>query len=269
MELKVLFFGDIVGEPGRDVLRKHLPALLEKESPDFLIANAENAAGGSGVTESVANELFALRFDVLTSGDHIYKRKESYPFLERDPRVLRPANYPKKAIGRGWTIRESRPGLPIAVVNLQGRVFMDPVDCPFAAVDELLEQIRGRARVVIVDMHAEATSEKVAMGWYLDGRVSAVVGSHTHIQTADERVLPKGTAYLTDLGMTGAYRSVLGRQVDRVLHRFTTQMPAPFDLAHGDEKACGCLLRIDSDTGRATGIRRIVLGDGEDGRPRP
>ena len=257
MELTVLAVGDVVGRPGRVALARRLPELVAQYDVDCVVVNAENAAGGSGLTPDLACALLDLGVDVITMGDHVYKHSEIIPFMEESDRILRPANYPPEAPGRGSTVVESRSGVPVAVVSLQGRVFLRPTDCPFKAANRVLAEIGDSARVVLVDIHAEATSEKIAMGWYLDGRVSAVFGTHTHVQTADERVLPCGTGYITDLGMTGPYESVLGRRADRVLSALLTMVPARFDVASRDRRLAGAVFRIDVDSGRALSVERV------------
>lgn len=259
MKLNILVLGDIVGQPGRNIIKDKLPTLVKEENIGFAIANAENAAGGSGVTADVTEKLFASGIDVITTGDHVWRKKEVIQVLEAETRVLRPANYSPMAKGKGWVVVKGHLGPDIAIINLLGRVFMSPVDCPFRAVDRILEKIPQKVRVIIVDMHAEATSEKIAMGWYLDGRVSAVVGTHTHVQTADETVLPGKTAYITDLGMTGPHQSVLGRNKDHVLEHLLTQMPTRFDVADKDVRMSGAIITVDAATGRAEGIRRLML----------
>jgi len=255
--LKVLLIGDITGSPGRNILGEKLHALQKKESIDFTIANAENAAGGSGITPAIANELFSYNIDVLTSGDHIWRKKEIVEFITRENKVLRPANYPDDAPGQGFCIYESRSGEKIGVVNLLGRVFMQPIDCPFRKVAECIEQISSITKTIFVDMHAEATSEKVALGWYLDGKVSCIYGTHTHVQTADEKILPHNTAYITDIGMTGPFDSVIGRNKEQILERFITQMPTRFEMADKDVRINGAIVDVDTDTGHATSIKRI------------
>ncbi len=266
MAFRALLVGDIVGRPGRRAVESLLPDYLTSEKIDLVIANAENAAGGSGITPAIYKDLRQWGVDVVTMGDHCYRKKEATPLYESEDRFLRPANLPDEAVGRGWALVESRKGVPVGIVNVQGRTFLKPIDCPFKAVGRALEALRGTARLIFVDMHAEATSDKVAMGWYLDGRVTAVVGTHTHIQTADERVLPRGTAYISDLGMTGPYESVLGRNKDRVLKALTTGMPTHFDVAGGDVHLCGAVVTADPDTGQASAIRRVNIplapGDG-------
>jgi metallophosphoesterase (TIGR00282 family) len=233
--------------------------LLKVRPIDVVIVNAENAAGGSGFTPGIFEELRALGVDCVTLGDHVYRKKEVVPLLAESDRVLRPANLQPEAVGRGYTILESQSGFPFAVVSLLGRTFMKPSDCPFHAVDKILAEIGDRAKLIFVDMHAEATSDKIAMGWHLDGRATCVFGTHTHVQTADERVLPGGTAYITDLGMTGPYEGVLGRRKEKVLSALVTGMPTYFDVASGDLRVCGALVTADTATGRATAIERLNI----------
>ncbi len=258
--VKILFIGDIFGQPGRRIVKDALPGLLEAFSPDLVLANGENAAGGFGITPTLVEELLDLGIAVVTSGNHIWDKKEILPyFAERtDGRLLRPANYPPDAPGRGVFVGKSRGGLEYAVLNLQGRVFMPSIECPFRTADTLLEKIPSTVKLRIVDMHAEATSEKLAMGWYLDGRATAVLGTHTHVPTADETVLPGGTAYVTDLGMTGPYDSVIGIEKQAVIKKFLDQLPARFEVAKGDVRLCGVLVEADPETGRALAIQRIV-----------
>jgi len=255
--MKILFIGDIVGEPGRRAVKELLPKIRKSEGVDFVIANAENVAGGSGVTPALADELFGCGVDCLTSGDHIWKRKEVFDKLESDKRLLRPANYPCGDPGSGSTVIESDSGVSVGVINLVGRVFMQAVECPFKTAKKEAEKLKSKARVVIVDMHAEATSEKIAMGWYLDGQVSAIVGTHTHIQTADEKILPQGTAFISDAGMTGPFDGVIGRKKEQILSRFLTQMPTKFEMAEGDIQLHGVIIDIDDKTGKADSIKRI------------
>jgi metallophosphoesterase (TIGR00282 family) len=260
MDLTLLVLGDVVGRPGRDAIKQRLPAYRRERGVDCCIANAENIAGGAGITPETAEELLAAGVDVLTSGDHIWDKKEIVPYLERQPRLLRPFNFPDAAAGRGYVVAEAGPGAKVAVCSLLGRVFLNqPADNPFLAADRFLEAVKDQARVAVIDLHAEATSEKIALGWYVDGRASLVVGTHTHIPTADERIFPNGTAYITDLGMTGPYDSVLGRRVDRVLQRFVTSMPAVYDVADGDVRICGVLAVVDAGTGRAKQVERVCL----------
>jgi hypothetical protein len=260
MDFRALLIGDVVGKPGRRALAAVLPGILRERLIDVVIVNAENAAGGSGIVPSIVEELRALGVDCLTMGDHIYRKKEIVPFLKESDRILKPANYPEEAAGRGWTVLESQSGFPFAVISLLGRTFIKPAtDCPFHAADRALKDIGDRARLVFVDMHAEATSDKIALGWYLDGRATCVFGTHTHAQTADERVLPGGTAYITDLGMTGPYDGVLGRRKEKVLQFLVTGMPAYFDVATGDPRVCGAIVTADTQTGRASAIERVSI----------
>jgi len=247
-----------MGRPGRRAVREIVPSLIKKEAIDLAIANAENAAGGMGVDIKSAAELFSAGVHVLTSGNHIWKKKEIYPYLNEQERLLRPANYPDGAPGRGWCAWENQHGLNALIINLQGRVFMpNHVDDPFRCVDGLLKEHGRHSPVIIVDMHAEATSEKNAMGWYLDGRVSAVYGTHTHIQTADERVLPGGTAFITDLGMCGPFDSVIGMEKEVVINGFISQLPRKFEVAQENAVLQGVIVDVDSQTGRAREIRRL------------
>lgn len=259
--MRILFIGDIVGRPGRRAVAERLPELVAQHQPGVVIANCENAAAGFGITPELVEELFATGIDVLTSGNHIWDRKEILPYFEQGAkreRLLRPANYPG-APGQGVYIGERPGGVRTAVLNLQGRVFMPDIDCPFKTADRLLEQIPHEVRVIVVDMHAETTSEKQAMGWYLDGRVSAVLGTHTHVQTADEKILPQGTAYVSDVGMTGPYEGIIGNEKQSVLQRFLTGLPARFEVAEGDVRLCGAVVDVDEQTGRARAIERIAL----------
>ncbi|MFH1995766.1 MAG: TIGR00282 family metallophosphoesterase [Candidatus Omnitrophota bacterium] len=255
--MKILFIGDIVGSPGRKAIKELLPKIKNRENIDFVIANCENAAGGSGITGPTADELFKNKIDVLTSGDHIWKKKEIVERIDADTRILRPANYPSGSPGFGAAVFESRGGVKIGVVNLIGRIFMQALDCPFKAAKQEIARIKDAASVIIVDVHAEATSEKIALGWYLDGLVSAVLGTHTHVQTADEKILPEGTAFISDVGMTGPFDSVIGRKKEQVLTRFITQMPARFEMAENDIQLHGVVIDIDENSGKARSILRI------------
>jgi len=256
--LRILAIGDVVAGAGRRALAAHLPGLRQQHRVDLVIVNGENAAGGMGLTSSTAADLLQAGVDVITSGNHIWKYKELLPLLGQEPRLLRPQNYPGDAPGRGVGVFHTEGGVAVAVVNLQGRAFMDPVDCPFRAADRALEALGDQARVVVVDFHAEATSEKRALGWYLDGRVSVLFGTHTHVQTADNEVLPRGTGYITDIGMTGSHHSVIGARVGPVIQRFITQRPTSFGTAKGDERLCGALFEVDERTGRALSVERVV-----------
>ena len=269
--MQILFVGDIFGRPGRTIVREHLGALVKEHGVDLCIANGENAAGGFGLTPQIAEEFFDLGVDVLTTGNHVWDKRELVDYFNaaaNEPysparRVLRPANYPAGTPGVGVYEGTTRGGVEYAVINLQGRVFMANIDDPFRVADRLLAQIK--AKVIFVDFHAEATSEKVALGWYLDGRVTALIGTHTHIPTADTRLLPGGTAYQTDVGMTGPYDSVIGVQKDQIVQRFLTSLPARFEAAVNDVRFCAVLVECDASTGRATGIQRIMLDESGDG----
>lgn len=255
--MRILFIGDIVGEPGRKAVKELVPKITKREKIDFIVANGENAAGGSGVTPALVDELLSYGVDVITSGDHIWKRKEIIDRIAQDARILRPANYPREAPGFGSTVVQSKAGVDVGVINIQGRVFMQAIEDPFRVVKSELDRIRNKARVIIVDVHAEATSEKIALGWFLDGLVSAVIGTHTHVQTADEKILPQGTAFLTDAGMTGPFDSVIGRNKEQILARFMTQMPTKFEMAEGDIQLHGAIIDIDEKTGKANSIKRV------------
>jgi 2',3'-cyclic-nucleotide 2'-phosphodiesterase len=255
--MTILFIGDIVGRPGRDLVQKGLRALIEHYDVDLTIANAENAAAGFGLTRDIGQTLLDWGIDVMTSGNHIWDKKEVLEYIPAEPRLLRPANYPAGVPGRGSCVAQTRDGRSVGVINVMGRVFMAPLDDPFAVALREIEAVRHRARIVVVDMHAEATSEKIAMGWHLDGRVTAVIGTHTHVQTADERVLPGGTAYLTDAGMTGPHDSIIGMEKEPSLTRFLNGMPAKFEPASGNPRLNGALIEADDKTGRATKITRI------------
>jgi hypothetical protein len=255
--MKILFVGDIMGKPGRKIVRQLLPEINRSFGPfSFRIANAENAAGGFGLTEKVMNELFDMGFDCLTSGNHIWDKKEFLPVLDGEKRVLRPANYPPGCQGIGHAVF-SAGAQGIAVLNLQGRVFMTPIDCPFRTADDILETLE--TPIVIVDFHAEATSEKKALGLYLDGRVSCLVGTHTHVQTADEQILPKGTAFITDVGMTGGQAGVIGMDKESVFHRFLTGTPAKFDVCRDEVSVKGLVVEIDEVTGKAVEVKRVSM----------
>jgi hypothetical protein len=258
--MRILFIGDIVGRPGRDLIRHGLNPIVEHHEVDLVIANAENSAAGFGITREVGDQLLAWGVDVMTSGNHIWDKKEALEYIGAEARLLRPANYPAGAPGRGTYLARARDGRTVGVINVMGRVFMPSVDDPFAVVLKEIESLKDRARIIFVDFHAEATSEKVAMGWHLDGRVTAVIGTHTHVQTADERLLPKGTAYLTDVGMTGPHDSVIGVQTEAALSKFITGLPARFDTATGNPRLNAVIIDADESTGRATGIERLSYG---------
>jgi 2',3'-cyclic-nucleotide 2'-phosphodiesterase len=257
--MRILFIGDIFGKPGREIVRRAVPPLTEQHAIDFVIANVENSAAGFGVTGDIAETLLGYGIDVMTSGNHIWDKKEVLEYIPRQPKLLRPANFPTGVPGRGTYLARTRTGEPIGVVNVMGRVFMTPIDDPFAVAVREIEALRAKTRVIIVDMHAEATSEKVAMGWHLDGRATAVVGTHTHVQTADERLLPKGTACITDVGMTGPHDSIIGVMVEPALGRFLTGMPAKFEAATGPGRLNAVIITADPATGKATGIERLNL----------
>jgi metallophosphoesterase (TIGR00282 family) len=258
--VRILFVGDVHGRPGRRAVARRVPALRRELGVDFVVANAENSAGGVGLTPQTASELFEAGVDALTGGNHTWAKREAYTLLESDPRLVRPANYPPGVPGQGSTVVR-RGGLSLAVLNLQGRIFMDPLEDPFRVARAEAERLRQLTPFVLVDFHAEATSEKVAMGYYLDGRVTAVVGTHTHVQTADERVLPGGTAYITDVGMTGPRDGVIGVDREAILQRFLTQLPVRFEVASGPVQLSAVLVEADAQ-GRATSIRRIYEVDG-------
>ncbi len=254
--MRLLFLGDIVGSPGRGIIESRLQAFRSQKNIDVVVANGENAAGGSGLTAKIADELINNGVDILTSGDHIWKKREIYKYLETTNRLVRPVNYPDGSPGKGSTVVDVG-DLKVGVINVIGRVFMDAVDCPFVKAKKEAEKLREVTPIILVDVHAEATSEKVALGWHLDGHVSAVVGTHTHIQTADERILPKGTAYITDCGMTGPYDSVIGRRKESILERFITQLPTRFEVASEKVEMHGVIVDIDEKTGKATAIVRV------------
>ncbi len=255
--IRLLFIGDIVGRPGRDLMKRGVQALRDFHRVDLVIANAENAAAGFGITREIGDELLERGVDVMTSGNHIWDKKEAIEYIGAEPRLLRPANFPAGVPGNGSFLARTPDGRSVGVVNVMGRVFMPMLDDPFAVVVREIEALRQRTRVIFVDFHAEATSEKVAMGWHLDGRVTAVVGTHTHVQTADERILPKGTAYLTDVGMTGPHDSVIGVEVDAALGRFLTGMPARFETATGNPRLNAVMVEADEHTGKALDIERL------------
>jgi len=255
--VRILFIGDIVGRVGRLALSERLGRLIDRHCVDLVVANAENAAAGFGLTADVADELFDLGIDVLTSGNHIWDKKEICEILEREERLLRPANYPGDAPGRGAGVYKTAGGVPVGILNLEGRVFMSNVDCPFRAADRLVQELKRKAAIILVDFHAEATSEKTALAWYLDGRVTAVVGTHTHVQTADERLLDVGTAFISDVGMTGSRDGIIGMRREQVIEKFLTQRPARFEVAKKDPMICAVLIEADEKSGRALTIQRI------------
>lgn len=254
--MKILFIGDIIGKPGRRAVRELLPQIVSDCLIDCVIANCENAAAGFGVTHDIIDELFQSHIDVLTSGNHIWDKKEVMNFIGDYKNLLRPANYPVGTPGSGSVVLPTRAGGKVAVINLVGRVFMQPYDCPFRVAEREIEKVKHKTSAVIVDFHAEATSEKKTLGWFLDGQVSAVLGTHTHVQTADETILTKGTAYITDVGMTGPFDSVIGIKKEEILERFLTQIPNKFDVAKGDVRLQGVLLDVDEQSGRSRSIER-------------
>jgi len=258
-----MLIGDIVGKPGRQIVLRAVPGLRIEEKLDLIVANAENAAGGSGLTPAIFHELTAGGVDCITLGDHIYRRREIYAVLASESRVVKPANYPSDAPGRDYTVLHTEGGAPVAVFNLLGRVFMPPVDCPLQASDRVLASLPSEVKVILLDFHAEATSDKQVLGRYLDGRVSAVLGTHTHVATADETILPGGTAFLCDVGMTGPHESIIGRRIDRVLETARTFRPTHFEVASGDCRLNGAIVEVDPATGRALSIRRITVDQAE------
>ena len=261
--MKMLFIGDVVGKSGRRALRRFLPELQDQTEADLTVVNAENAAGGFGVTAGVLEEfLEQSEIDVLTSGNHIWDKREALDLIQDEPRLLRPHNYPAGTPGSGWIIATASNGVQVGVLNIMGTVFMHPtLDCPFSSAHQALEKKPPGVKVVLVDFHAEATSEKVAMGWYLDGRASAVVGTHTHVPTADERVLPQGTAHISDVGMTGCYNSVIGMETAGVLKRFVERVPERFEVASGPASVCGVIIDVDETTGKSRSIARVRVNE--------
>ena len=257
--MRILFIGDIVGRPGRELIRKGVRALAEKHEADLVIANAENSAAGFGITKDIGDTILEQGVDVMTSGNHIWDKREVLEYIVTEPRLLRPANYPAGVPGRGSYVARTGDGREVGVINVMGRVFMTPIDDPFAVVLREIEAIRHRTRVIIVDFHAEATSEKVAMGWHLDGKVTAVIGTHTHVQTADEQILPGGTAYLTDVGMTGPHDGVIGVEKRPVIDKFLRGMPVRMETATGNPRLNGILIAADEATGKAVSIQRLSL----------
>jgi len=255
----ILFVGDIYGRPGRRAAAEIIPRLRRQRGVEFCIANGENAAGGFGITETIARALHSYGVDVITGGNHIWDHKEAVEYVQRGGRILRPANYPPEVGGLGATIVETEGGTPVGVLNLQGRTYTGELDCPFRVGRGEVERLNEEVRIVVVDFHGEATSEKMAFGWYIDGEVSAVMGTHTHVQTSDERILPGGTAYITDVGMTGPHDSVIGVRKELAIRRFLTQMPTKFEPARGNVRLCGVLIDVDEATGRARTIERLII----------
>ncbi|WP_134687113.1 TIGR00282 family metallophosphoesterase [Brevibacillus migulae] len=256
--MKLLFIGDIVGSPGREIVKDYLPRLKRKYQPTFIVANGENAANGKGITEKIVKELFEAGVQAITLGNHTWDNKEIFEFIDDQDRVIRPANFPPGTPGKGITYIKQPEG-ELAIINLQGRTFLPPLDCPFAKADELVEQARKRTKYIFVDFHAEVTSEKQALSWYLDGRISGLVGTHTHVQTGDERILPQGTAYLTDAGMCGPSDGILGMDREVVIKKFRTQLPVRFEVASGPTQLNGVVITLDKASGKATKIERIRI----------
>jgi len=259
MPVKILFVGDIIGRPGRQALSRELDRLVDRYCIDLVIANGENAAGGFGLTTDTVRELFDIGVDCITSGNHIWDKKEQVPLVLANPRIIRPANYPDGAAGRGSMVVTTPGGIKVAVLNLEGRIFMKNLECPFRTADREIELLRQETPVIFVDFHAEATSEKSALGWYLDGRVSAVIGTHTHVQTADERILTQGTAYMSDAGMTGSFDSVIGIGKDEAIRKFLTQLPVKFEIPKKDIRLNAVVVAVDESSGRAVSIERVAV----------
>lgn len=258
--MRILFIGDIVGSPGREMVKRYLPPLKVKFNPHVTIVNGENAAHGKGLTEKIYHELISYGAQMITMGNHTWDKREIFEFIDDAKYLVRPANFPENTPGKGITYIPVN-GKELAIINLQGRTFLPAIDCPFKKAEELMEEARKRATYIFVDFHAEATSEKQAMGWFLDGKVSAVVGTHTHVQTADERILPNGTAYITDVGMTGPYDGILGVDREAVLKKFLTSLPVRFEIAEGRTQLSGVVIDLDSQTGKAKDIKRILIND--------
>ena len=255
--MRILFIADIIGKPGREVVKNILPKIVEKENIQFVVANCENAAGGFGLTPKISREVFSIGVNVITMGNHVWARKEISEIIEEE-NILRPANFPSEVPGKGWAIIQASNGTKVGIINLMGRVYMSTLECPFRTADAIIEKISKQTKIIVVDMHAEITSEKVAMGWYLNGKVSAVIGTHTHVPTADERILPQGTAYITDIGMTGPLDSIIGIKKEIILKKYLTQMPIRFEIAKDDLVFAGAVVEIDEKTGKAKSIRRIA-----------
>ncbi|TDL83262.1 TIGR00282 family metallophosphoesterase [Peribacillus frigoritolerans] len=258
--MKLLFVGDVVGSPGREMIKEYLPKLKRKYRPSLTIVNGENAAHGKGITEKIYHELNQAGAQVVTMGNHTWDKREIFEFIDNYPNLIRPANFPVGTPGKGITYITCD-GKEIAVINLQGRTFLAPIDCPFKKADELIEEAKKRTSIIFVDFHAEATSEKQAMGWYLDGKVTAVVGTHTHVQTADERILDQGTAFITDVGMTGPYDGILGVERDAVIKRFLTSLPVRFEVTEGKAQLSAVVIDVQDKTGKAVKIDRILIND--------
>lgn len=261
--MRLLFIGDIVGRPGRDIAIRAVPGLVVRHRLNLVVANAENAAGGSGLTPAIYHDLVRAGVDAITLGDHVYRRKEIYSVLENEGNIVRPANLPDEAVGRQWTVVEARDGTSVALFCLLGQLFMEPIDNPWRTADRVLAAIPVDVKVRLVDFHAEATSEMQLMGRYLDGKVSAVLGTHTHVTTADECILPGGSAFQCDVGMTGPFESIIGRRIDRVMETRLTANPTQFEVAHGDTRLCGTIVEVDAATGRAFKVERVCVREGD------
>lgn len=259
MPVKILFIGDIIGKPGRQALSRQLDRLVDRHCIDLVIVNGENASGGFGLTTETARELFDMGVHGITSGNHIWDKKEQVPLVLANPRIIRPANYPEGAAGRGSMLLTTPGGLKVGVLNLEGRIFMKNLECPFRTADREIELLRQETAIILVDFHAEATSEKASLGWYLDGRASALIGTHTHVQTADERILPQGTAYMSDAGMTGSFDSVIGIGKEEAIRKFLTQLPVKFEVPKKDIRLNGVVVEVDEISGTALGIERINI----------
>lgn len=261
--MRILFIGDIVGKPGRDIVCRAVKGLVASHRLDLVVANAENAAGGSGLTPAIYRELVRAGVDAITLGDHVYRRKEIYSVLESEPNIVKPANLPPESVGRDWAVVTGHNGVQVGIACLLGRLFMKPVDSPWQAADRVLAAIPAGVRIRLIDFHAEATSDMQLMGRYLDGRATAVLGTHTHVPTADECIFPAGTAFQCDVGMTGPFESIIGRRIDRVMETTLTGRPTEFDVATGDVRLCGSIITADPETGRATAIERLCLTEAE------
>jgi len=262
MPVKLLFIGDIIGKPGREALSRELHRIVDRHLVDLVIANGENAAGGFGLTAETAQDLFKCGIQVLTSGNHIWDKKDALEYIKREERIVRPANYPEGTPGRGTALVRTPGGIKIGILNLEGRVFMNNLDCPFRCADREIAKLKEETPIIFVDFHAEATSEKISLGWYLDGRVSAVIGTHTHVQTADERILTAGTAFMTDAGMTGSFDSVIGVRKEEAIQKFVTQLPAKFEVAKKDIRINAVVIEVDEKSGLASNIERINVACG-------
>lgn len=257
--INILFIGDIVGKPGRQIVKALLPKIVEEYKIELVIANGENSAGGFGITEKIGEEIFSLGVDIITTGNHVWDKKEAIPYIAKEPRVLRPLNYPANVPGSGSIVLRTRRGNLVGVLNVSGRVFMNLLDCPFRTTKQELERITEQTKFIFIDFHAEATSEKIAFGYYFDGQVSAILGTHTHVQTSDERILPKGTAYITDVGMTGPENSIIGFKLDEVIDKFLLHMPQKFEVPSIPAIFSAVIVEVNPDTGLSKNIKRLML----------